>query len=235
MISNNSNRSAAPESSVLRPKQDIGDRFSERAQAQRYRDRFLTGRRQATHAREVAALETLLQSLGQVPIALDVACGPGRFVETLTKYSTRLIQTDLSRHMLDLTREDHPLPDDRGGYFQADAQRIPLCDQAVDLLFCHRFLNHLPDPLQRREIILEMARVTRHYLIISCLGLPRVVEVLRQTYRYLKGRSRLEEGISMSELLTTTAAAGLVLVKQTPIRRFIASANYLTFVKSDKQ
>jgi SAM-dependent methyltransferase len=224
-----------PGPSLSRPPapQNIRDRFSERAQAERYRDRFRKGRRQRTHARETAALDQLLGSLvpDGVPLALDVACGPGRFVPTLIRYAKRLVQVDASRHMLNLSREDYPMDPGRIYYCQVDALHLPVRDGAVDLLFCHRFLNHVPDPQNRLAIMKELARVTRGHIVVSCLGLPRIVQIARRFYARLKGKNPDHVGVVMEDLIASAAAAGLTLVTKTPILSLVASGTYLTFRK----
>jgi SAM-dependent methyltransferase len=212
-------------------KQDIQDRFGERRQAERYRDRFKKGRRQATHLREVTALEKVLKSLPKIEVALDVACGPGRFADLIAANSGRLIQTDYSPHMLAVSREDHPLGEKDGGYFQADARAVSLQDNSVDLIFCHRFLNHIPNPDDRDHIMREFARVTRQYVVLSCLGPPRFIRALRRTYEEMKGTRSLDGHVDMEDLIRNAANAGLTLVSRTPIRSGIVSASFLTFTK----
>jgi ubiquinone/menaquinone biosynthesis C-methylase UbiE len=213
------------------PKQNIQDRFSERRQAERYRDRFKKGRRKVTHEREVAALEKTLTELPAVQVVMDVACGAGRFAETLAAHSQKLIQTDYSPHMLDINREDHPLGAKSGGYFQADARAIPMSDNSVDLIFCHRFLNHVPESADRERIMKEFARISRSYVVVSCLGPPKLIRVLRRFYDQLKGKKSLDGHVEMDDLITNAADVGLELVRKTPIRNGFVSGAFMTFKK----
>jgi ubiquinone/menaquinone biosynthesis C-methylase UbiE len=212
-------------------KQNIRDRFSERAQAERYRNRFKKGRRQATHRREVAALENALSQVGSVETILDVACGAGRFASTLAAHCRKIFQTDYSIHMLDINREDFPFDADRSGYFQADASAIPLTDKSVDLVFCHRFLNHVPDEAIRGKIMKEFARISRQYVVVSCLGPVRIIRTVRYLFNHLIGKKSLDGYISDNDLIKNAADAGLELVNRTPIRAFGMSAFFLTFRK----
>jgi ubiquinone/menaquinone biosynthesis C-methylase UbiE len=211
-------------------KQDIGRRFLERSQAERYRDRFKTGRHQGTHRQEAAALESLLRTLGKVNTALDVACGPGRFAYILKDHARTLVQMDLSRHMLDLSREDYPLTGLSGGYVQADAGDLPLADNSVDVVFCHRFLNHISDRRQRLQVLRELTRVTRQYVVASCLGLPRMYYIFRRMYGFLRGSQPANDHVMPADFLADGKEAGLVLVLRTPIR-LMGMAAYFTFVK----
>jgi ubiquinone/menaquinone biosynthesis C-methylase UbiE len=216
---------------LVSSKQNIQDRFTERHQAERYRDRFKKGRRRATHLREVAALEKVLAELPMSEIAMDVACGPGRFTETLAAHSQKLIQTDYSPHMLDINREDHPLGSKNGGYFQADARAIPLSDNSVDLIFCHRFLNHIPDSSDRVNIMKEFARISRKYVVVSCLGPLKLLRNIRRFYEKLKGRTSLDGHVGIDDLIQNATEVGLTLIRKTPIRIGVVSGAFMTFEK----
>jgi SAM-dependent methyltransferase len=218
----------------LERKQNISDRFAKRDQAERYRDRFKTGRRRSTHQNEVEALERVLESLGRVNISMDVACGPGRFAEVLAGHSRYVLQTDFSFHMLNLSREDHPLGKDRTAYFPADARHLPLGDNTVDLVFCHRFLNHIFEPQDRGGIMRELARVSKQYVVVSCLGPPRIIRLIRRGFALLKGQSLVNKNVDVPDLVQSASEAGLVLKDQVPIRSFIKSAVFLVFHKDSR-
>jgi ubiquinone/menaquinone biosynthesis C-methylase UbiE len=212
-------------------KQNIQDRFSERAQAERYRNRFKKGRRQKTHQREVAALENSLSPIGKVETILDVACGAGRFASTLAAHCKKIFQTDYSIHMLNINKEDVPFETARSGYFQGDASAVALSDKSVDLVFCHRFLNHVPDDAIRGKIMKEFARISRQYVVVSCLGPIQIVRVFRRLFNTLIGKTSLDGNISEEALLKNATDAGLELVNRTPIRAFGLAAAFLTFRK----
>lgn len=98
--------------STRHDKEDIAERFAQRSQAERYRDRFKKGRHQRTHEKECIAVESLLASMGRLRVILDVGSGPGRFVPLFSRYADRVIQADYSRHMLEVSSADHPLQPD---------------------------------------------------------------------------------------------------------------------------
>lgn len=211
-------------------KQDIRSRFSQRAQAERYRDRFKSGRRLRTHQREAAALDQLLRGLGRVETVLDVPSGTGRLSPVLAAHAERVIQADSSIYMLALSREDSVL-NGRSAHVQVDAFHLPLGDGAVDLVFCHRLLNHLPDPAARRAVLAELARVTRRYVVLSSLTPPRLVSVVRTCYRAVFKPGSADRNVSPSELMDDARAIGLQLRGETPIRAGLRSAVFLTFGK----
>jgi ubiquinone/menaquinone biosynthesis C-methylase UbiE len=87
-------------------------------------------------------------------VALDAACGTGRFAEFLARRGHRVIGVDSSADMLAYARRRVP-----GAEFHvADLDRLPLPDDSVDVIVCALALEHVPslDP-----VLAEFARVLR--------------------------------------------------------------------------
>ena len=215
---------------IKMPNQDIGQRYATRAQAEGYRDRFKKGRRRRTHEREAAALQSLLDSLGRLDIVLDVGSGPGRFATLFAAHVGRLIQADFSNDMLEVSRDHYPLEASRSGYAQADVRHLPFATGSVDLVFCHRLLNHLPNPEDRRHAFAELARVTRRYVVVSCLSAPAPLRLLRRAYVRLKGGDPTRSFVDVGDVFRDANETGLRLAGRTPIRTFGRSAAFFTFV-----
>lgn len=87
-------------------------------------------------------------------VALDAACGTGRFAEFLWRCGHRVIGIDSSPDMLAYARRR--VPD--GDFHVAELDWLPLADDSVDVIVCALALVHLP----RLEPVLgEFARVLR--------------------------------------------------------------------------
>ena len=87
-------------------------------------------------------------------MALDAACGTGRFAEILSKSGHRVIGVDSSPDMLAHARQRVP----HGDFRVAELDRLPLPDDSVDVIVCALALEHVPslDP-----VLAEFARVLR--------------------------------------------------------------------------
>lgn len=231
MTKNDIESSASLQSINCAGKLNITDRFLSRNQAERYRDRFKEGKRVRTHLREARVLRHLLGSLDKVHTILDVASGPGRFAYLLKDHCDRLFQTDYSHHMLNLSREDYPLGNRDSGYFSADAESIPLRSNSVDLVFCHRFLNHLRDPEQCGRIFSELTRVSGRYVVASCLGTSAIISPVQWAYGFFRRRRQAQDHIHIPDFIRGAIEAGLILIKRTPIRPMVMTSAFFTFVK----
>jgi ubiquinone/menaquinone biosynthesis C-methylase UbiE len=92
-------------------------------------------------------------------VALDLGCGNGRHAELLAGHAERVVGVDLSRGLLETARER---AGDRGfdvALVQADAARLPLDDDSVDLAVYVATLHHLPTRAARVASLDELARV----------------------------------------------------------------------------
>jgi SAM-dependent methyltransferase len=87
-------------------------------------------------------------------VALDAACGTGRFAEFLAKRGHQVIGVDSSPDMLAYARQRVP-----GGEFHvAELERLPLPDDSVDVIVCTLALVHVP---RLQPVLAEFARVLR--------------------------------------------------------------------------
>ena len=206
-------------------KPDIRERFFTRAAAEHYRDRFKAGRHRRAHDREVRALREVLTSLPSIRTVLDVGSGPGRFAPLLAAEGRSLTQLDASWEMLAVSRADHP--SGHGGLVQGDILRLPIRDGFADLVFCHRLLNHLPDPQQRRQAVRELARVASKYVVVSCLNAPAWVHNLRT---FLGHKS--DPVVTQESLLEDAQPAGLEVLRLQSIRGGLVTGAFVVLKKT---
>ena len=83
---------------------------------------------------------------------LDAGCGPGRDTRLLRGRGARVVGLDLSFGML--------RSQSLSGAVQADMRTLPVADAAVDGVWCHAALLHIPRP-DVPGVVGEFARITR--------------------------------------------------------------------------
>lgn len=95
--------------------------------------------------------------------ALDVGCGNCRHAETLSAHAGRVVGVDVSRSLLAEGRARAVANGfaDRLALVQADATRLPLPADSIDLAVYVATLHHLPARADRRRSLDELARVLR--------------------------------------------------------------------------
>jgi ubiquinone/menaquinone biosynthesis C-methylase UbiE len=167
------------------------------------------------HDEVVAAAESF-----QFAAVLDVGCGTGATLEAIALTHPHVCASgiDLSEEMIARARTRLTGVGDRpGGPIDlrvADAEHLPLRDEAVDLVVCVDSLHHYPDPA---AALAEMRRVTRSSggLVI---GEWRLSAPLRQAMNWLlpkmpEGDVRVYTGQELTEL---AEAAGYSAVRCRP-------------------
>jgi SAM-dependent methyltransferase len=87
-------------------------------------------------------------------VALDAACGNGRFAEFLARRGHQVIGVDSSPDMLAHARRR--VPD--GEFLLAALDQLPLADNSVDVIVCALALVHVP---RLQPALAEFARVLR--------------------------------------------------------------------------
>jgi ubiquinone/menaquinone biosynthesis C-methylase UbiE len=116
-------------------------------------------------------------------VAVDAACGTGRFSALLDARGHRVIGVDSSPDMLERARARVPSGEFRPG----DLHRLPVADTTADVLVCALALTHVPD---LRPVFAEFARVLRPggHLVISDMHPERVLRGAIPTLRDRDGR-----------------------------------------------
>jgi SAM-dependent methyltransferase len=116
-------------------------------------------------------------------VAVDAACGTGRFSALLAARGHRVIGVDSSPDMLARARVRVP-----GGEFRSgDLNRLPVDDAAADLVVCGLALTHVRD---LRPVFAEFARVLRPggHLVVSDMHPERILRGAIPTLRGPDGR-----------------------------------------------
>lgn len=147
---------------------------------------------------------------------LDVGCGTGATLEAIVwaHPDVHAWGIDLSAKMIAKARERLRRAGERaGGQIDlqvADAEHLPLADDAVDLVVCVDSLHHYPDPA---AALREMRRVTRPGggLVI---GEWRLAAPLRQLMNWLlprlpEGDVRVYTGRELTELAEAAGYSAL--------------------------
>lgn len=179
------------------------------------------GRRK--HRNDVARLlDTLahhLPSPGRGPggLILDLPCGTGRLGAELMAAGYRVVGADLAPVMLSQAAASAASP---MHLLCAEAEHLPLPAAAVDVVISLRFLIHIQDPAVRREILAEMARVTRH-LVIGQIRDPHSLKHRGRSLRRALGcAAQLREpSPTHTQLEAELRDAGLELLSRVPISR----------------
>jgi 2-polyprenyl-3-methyl-5-hydroxy-6-metoxy-1,4-benzoquinol methylase len=100
---------------------------------------------------------------------LDVGCGPGLLLRSLTPQHARLAGVDASETAIELAKNvklaTEPLSA-RADLFRADCTALPFDADTFDVVTCLDVLEHLP-VFDVQSAIDEMIRVARRHLIVS--------------------------------------------------------------------
>ena len=202
-------------------------RFVARDQALRYRDRYRTGRHARVDKLERAALRGLMADLDPLHRVLDLPSGTGRLSAVLAEFADRVTLADGSNTMLQIAREDlNGLPAD---YIQTGVEDIALKSASIDLVFCHRLLNHVKDVALRARMFHELTRVAGRYVLLSCYAPSFRNRLRRWGERCFVRRHRSEKrSIDLAEILELANSNGLSLVRRWTIRR-IPAGEFLLF------
>ena len=177
--------------------------------------RFSSPERQKRNARKWAAIRAALREATGVRTILDLPCGTGRFTGALAREGYEIIGSDISLEMLHkaAAQESQNGPQlSIRGYVQANAEALPLRNDALDCVVSIRFMMHV-DPVTRVRMLREFGRVSRRWVIVDYRHCYTFRYVLTHTLGRLGlGRTPLSR-VSRKELDQEFATAGFAIRK----------------------
>ncbi|WP_353959890.1 class I SAM-dependent methyltransferase [Aquisalimonas lutea] len=164
-------------------------RHSSLGRKRRYAERrYANPDQRLVHALETRVIRRYLLELTHPgDRVLDVPCGYGRCTESAWQGGREIVGADINPDMLSLFREH------TGGripHLCTTSVALPFQDNAFDAALCVRLLQHLHDAEARRKTLAELARVTRHGVIITAYvhcpvhGAAHGVRRLKRLARY---------------------------------------------------
>lgn len=172
------------------------------------------------HAREQSAVDSLIAKLpaAQINSILDCPVGIGRWLPNLSVLKPRrMVGMDVSPTMLKHAKTVKLPSDIETEFREGVAESLPFADGEFDLVFCHALLKHLPVDVQR-AVIIEIARVTSNYALITT-SVNRGGAGFIRRFRHAKGAVAVspdwfddvirEAGFEMVDLAKTATPIGV--------------------------
>ncbi len=149
-------------------------------------DRFCTPQGKLTDEIERRVVRRLAAVFPERSRILDLASGRGRFAGLILDAGHSVVAADISAEMLRVA--ERRLAERKGfkGAVRCEAERLPFADNAFDAVVAIRFIAMLPGDA-RREILKEMRRVTRRWILLNFPNSASVILPLMALWK-LTGR-----------------------------------------------
>jgi SAM-dependent methyltransferase len=133
--------------------------------------------------REQRLLDQLLSSQGHCETLLDLPCGGGRVSPPLARHCDLLLEADIGLGQVRYAREFGRVPT-RQLWMTASGFEIPLQDSAVDGTVCVRLNHHLPTAAEREQLVRELLRVSKRFVVMTYFDF----DSLKNRLRRLRGK-----------------------------------------------
>lgn len=154
---------------------------------------------------------------------LDLPCGTGRIMALLPPWGYRVTGGDISLSMMRVARTRLHSLDRVIGFCNLEGERLPFSDGAFEGVTSVRLMGHVP-PAIRRQILAEMARVSRHWVVVTYYLSNPATDLKRGLKRwYREGRSPWHP-VRSEVLQREVAAAGLQIAGCFSVCRYVSEA-----------
>jgi ubiquinone/menaquinone biosynthesis C-methylase UbiE len=177
------------------------------------RERFgsLAGR--VFQAAERLALRRALRGLTKGAAVLDAPCGTGRVAAALLDWGFCVTGLDLSDEMLAVSRRRLSGWNGSAWLCRGNLAALPFGERTFDLALCIRCLPHFA-PADRRQMLRELARISRRWVLISLSYSNRWYRLRRMLKRWLRHAVPTRYPATRQAIRDELKAAGLRAVRR---------------------
>ena len=179
---------------------------------------------------EDAIVSKWLDKLPAGGLVVDIPCGTGRLLPTITRCGLRYLGADVSQAMIGEARHE---VNGSGvfGFVNADAEHIPLADNSVDCVIIWRLLHHIREPRVRQAMLREAARVSRQQVIVSFHHPLSFTSIRKACQRRLTGKNQGTGAITHWRLQREAQACGLRLIETRSFKKYVSINWFACLVK----
>jgi len=189
-------------------------------------------RKAGKHRAEMALIRRALPLLRNVRTILDAPCGVGRATVMLAQEGYEMTGIDLGEGALEFTRKAVEEAGCKAVIEKQDLVKLDYADGQFDAVLCFRLIHHLPTPQHRDEIIRELCRVAKKYVLISYLSPWSLTSVRRKLKAKLGIRQTPQHVTPLSELHVYFNRHGYTLNKDLAQTMLVHSLHLALFEKS---
>jgi ubiquinone/menaquinone biosynthesis C-methylase UbiE len=157
---------------------------------------------------------------------LDVPCGFSRFAPLYARLGITAVGADVSYDMAHLAATSHARHG-RESWLCADVLALPFPDSMFDGVLCIRLLHHRYSDAERQGILCELARVSRHFVIISFYR-STLLHTLARHWRGSRGRLAM---MTLAHLRGLAQASGLQIQRVHSLLRFCHAQTFVVLTK----
>lgn len=161
-------------------------------------------------------------------LVLDLPCGYGRFSPLLLRLGLRLVNSDLSFEMVRRADEKSLRPG-----VAADAKNgLPFRAGAFGAILSMRFFHHIHDPVERQGVLVEFARISSEWAVVSYYRSNALHQAQRAVRRLRKKSPRRIRMIEGGTFRAEAAGAGFEVIRDIPLFRGLHAARIALLKKA---
>lgn len=158
---------------------------------------------------------------------LDIPCGFGRFSPLFLKHKVKLTSADISHAMVSRTRENLRNIEGHKDYLVASVRELPFKESSLDATFTARLLHHNFTRDERINILKELRRISRRYVIVTMYRYA----LFHKLTRRIRGLKRIIIMLSDEEMENEIKKSGLSVVEKKILMPIFHSQVFLLLEK----
>ena len=191
-----------------------------------------TQRKPHKHGAEMALIEKGFGLLKEVKNVLDAPCGVGRATIWLAQRGYQTTGVDLGKAAVQVTRKEILKHGLAATAFVDNIEQMSFEDQAFDAILCFRLFHHFPNQTIRGNIVRELCRVSKRYVLISYLSPWSPTSMRRKIRKKLFNTPIKQHATTLKEVKGYFMNHGFKLIADIQQLAFIHSLHLAVFERT---
>lgn len=159
---------------------------------------------------------------------LDIPCGFGRFSPIFIEYGMKVTSADISHAMVERTRDKVFSGERACNFLVASVKKLPFKEDSFDLCFTARLLHHNFTREERINILRELGRVSKRFVIVTMYR----ENFFHKLTRKLRRLQRVIVMLSPDEMEEEVKESGLRILKKEIVLPLVHSQVFLLLEKA---
>lgn len=180
--------------------------------------------------REFRLLDRLLSSQPRSRTLLELPCGGGRLSSAMAKFTDLLIEADIAMGQVEYSQQ-HSRMETAQIWMTASALHIPFHNAVVDGVVCIRLCHHLHKPEEREQLVVELLRVAKRFVIVTFFDYNSMKNIIRRVRQPIH-RKRSKYTMTVDEIGSIARRHNARLEAYPMLSWFGSGHRYALLVKS---
>lgn len=187
------------------------------------------------HNREMALVGKAISGISDFNSVLDIPCGTGRMSALLAQKGYQCTGAEISNAMVEIADKEIARLNLSCNIEKMDIEEMEYSDKSFDAVLCFRLFHHYPNSNIRKQVVDELCRVAKKYVLLSYLSPLSLTSIKRRARLIFRGKKSHQHATSLAEVRRYFKRNHFVLYEDYAALRFVHTLHLAVFKRAQPE